>query len=196
MKSRIILVAIAVAILLTGGAVVATTGPLELDTTAHMLPGETATYEVTYNGDNVTDSADVSTSDEDNLSVEGNQLVASGDAPQQRYNVTAEYDGWIVTEEVSVAEVSVANFESLPPIWRFTATMQDTNMQLLIIATFCGVAGARIATSFAGIAMAQLVFAIGWLAGYVDTGIALVGLFAALFIGFNVAANVDYSVRR
>ena len=58
------------------------------------------------------------------------------------------------------------------------------------------VAAARFTSSFGGLAIGQITLVVGWLGGWVEWEMAVASLFVALFIGLNVAANVDYQSGR
>jgi hypothetical protein len=62
-----------------------------------------------------------------------------------------------------------------------------------LIATVFAVAAARFSGAFAGLAVAQMIIVVAWFGGYVSFATAAVSLFTALFVGLNLAANVDYT---
>ena len=126
-------------------------------------------------------------------------------------NVTAYYtkdDGTnvSVTKEIVVAPLTAEHLELIPTAtWRFAALFGGGGvnepgewigngfMFVLIIATLGAVAAARFASSFAGLSMGTLIVTMGWMAGYVGYGMAAVCVFISLFIGLNVAANINYT---
>lgn len=185
---------------------------LELDHNNLLLTGEQTDYTVEYTqfdeqlGRNqttdVTDDANTSvtsmnttalTVDESNAT-----LQASGnDAIAQRVDVRAGYNGSVTYNYVTVVpEVSMQYLEILPPEYRITAFLGDWTTFLLIIAIGAGIIGTRAATSFLGLSMMELVLIVGWFGGYITRGLLLVSVFACIFIGLNLAANIDYTVRR
>lgn len=183
---------------------------LRIETRDLFFPGATHEYTVYFDeydasvehnvSTNVTENATVTSENSTALTVntENNTLSATSDANvSQVVNVTAEYNGYVTTKQVVVAEPTMENLEILPTgLWRTYALFSDNTIFALIIAGFGAVAAGRFAGAFAGLATAEMVIVIGWLAGYVGLGMAMVSLFMCLFIGLNLAANIDYTVSR
>lgn len=188
-------------------------GGLRIDTRSLFQPGETHGYEVTnvtYSTDpvtnettetreDVTDEASVTTSNSSVLSVDEstNQMVATDDAGTSTWvRVDATTGNETGCVNVIVAEASMENLELLPPVWRFGTFLGDWTVFFFIISIGAGIVGTRIATSFMGLSMMELVLIMGWFGGYISTGLVLTSVFACLFIGLNLAANIDYQVTR
>jgi len=171
-------------------------------------PNETYSYDVyrvevspegTTRQYRVTDSASVSSSNTSILTVnEAEHTISSVNDENVSTWVrldasTADYEG---CANVMVARPTVANLEITPGIWRFVAVLGDPTMFALLIAVFLAVAAARFTSSFGGLAIGQITLVVGWLGGWVEWEMAVASLFVALFIGLNVAANVDYQSGR
>lgn len=172
---------------------------LDFDVPPLMLHGETHEYSVMFNSMDVTENTTVESLNTDGITVdEGNNLlIATPDEDfNQRVEVRAEHNGTVVTKEIAVASVSVENLEVLPGIWRFSAVMDDWTLVVILMAILVGVVATRASTAFGGLGAMELVVLVGWFGGYIPEGIAMVSVFVALFIGFNLSANIDYSVRR
>lgn len=174
---------------------------LTLDAPPLIQHGETEGYEVRYVGENnrtstVTSEANVTSQDASIITVnpDGTLTATSDENVTQRVTIDAEYQGEVTSAEVAVAEPTVQNMEVLPTLWRFNALMSDGTVFALIICTLFSVIATWIATPFAGIGAMELAVLIGWSGGWIPLGIMLVSVFAALFIGFNLAANIDYAV--
>jgi hypothetical protein len=175
---------------------------LSIDAPVLLQHGQTDGYDVRYVGDNnrtqtVTDDAAVSSLNISAITVDesANTLTATSDENVSgRFEIQAEYEGESQTAEVVVAKPTVENLDILPTLWRFNALLSDGTVFALIIATFFAVIATWLSTPFAGIGAMELAVLIGWFGGWIPLGIMLVSVFAALFIGFNVAANIDYAV--
>jgi hypothetical protein len=186
---------------------------LQIETRGFLEHGQSTPYTVVF--ENQTDDGTVGRMDvtADAVVSSGNTSVITIDrvekaviatqdtAVNQRAYIRAEYtagDGttYVAEKNVTVANETVENMEILPSWNRTSASFTDTTIQALIVATFMGIIGARVATSFAGLGMMQITIMAGWFVGYVSIGMAMVSLFTALFIGLNMAANIDYTVRR
>ena len=186
-------------------------GTLETDTqlvleTNNRIPyGETESYTV-YDlvGEaeirtDVTDDAIVSSGNESVLSVDqsANELTAtSNENVSTRVNVTATYNGRNTVKQIAVADISIENLEVLHFIGRISAMFMDRAFQMILTSLLLAIAATRVANVFAGLGIYQMGLTAGWFIGWVPIGLAFVGLFTTLFIGLNIAANIDYSVRR
>lgn len=177
---------------------------LEVETRQLYRPGETHEYTVvevsesdnTTERESVTADANVTSSNTSILSVnEGNNtLTAFDDANASTWvRVNATYNGSEGCTNVIISQPTVENLQLVPGIWRIVAVGQDDTLFALLVATLLAVPAARFTSAFGGLAVGQLVMTIGWLAGYVGFGIAAVSLFVSLFIGLNLAANIDYT---
>lgn len=182
---------------------------LAIETKTLLKHGENQTYSVWYEefsqeyhgnvSKNVTKDANVTSLDTDGITVNqtNNRLIATNnDTYAQRVDIRAEYNGSVSYTYVTVAEVNMQNLAILPPWYRIGATLGDNTIFLFIIAILSGIAGTRLSTSFGGISMMEMTVVIGWLAGYVSDGLVMVSVFMAMFIGLNLAANIDYQVQR
>lgn len=178
---------------------------LTIETSSLLLHGESQPYEVKLEENNETrDVTDEATVTSQNTSVivvneSSNRLEATdNEAVAQRVTIQAEHDNvtGAAFKEVTVATVDVENLEVLPPVYRIGAFLGDWTIFLLIVTTGAGIIGTRGASAFMGLSMAEMVLVIGWFGGYISTGLAMTSVFAALFIGLNLAANIDYTVRR
>lgn len=185
---------------------------ITIDTRPLLEHGESAPYEVTFENttetgaidrSGVTAEAAVSSGNVTILTVnEGEQeVIATSDRSiNNRTYIEAQYseggETYTTRYNVTVANETVNNLGILPPVERFSASITDTNMQVIIIAAATGAAASIIATAFAGVAAMTMVMMMGWIAGYVGNGMAMVTVFIALFVGLNLAAQVDYTVRR
>jgi hypothetical protein len=175
--------------------------------------GQQTPYTVTFqnitNGtvagtEDVTNSATVTSGNVEVVTVNTNEqtlIATQNTSVNERTYIEATYtkDGKTYTarRNITVANQTTENLEILPgTAVRSSAVLLDTTIQALIVATFVGIIGARVATAFAGLGMMQMTIVAGWFVGYVSVGMAMVGLFTALFVGLNMAANIDYTVRR
>ena len=181
---------------------------IELDVPGYMAHNETreyTVYAVWLDNETVVERFDVT---EDATVTSGNETILTVDEDAHTItstdnvdintvvNVTAVWETETITENITVANQTLDNIEILPGWNRFAALIGDTNVQVIIVATLIGIVATRIATSFAGISAMQITLVVGWFAGWVHEGLVIAGLFAALFIGFNLAANINYQVRR
>lgn len=104
--------------------------------------------------------------------------------------------------KVVVANETVDNVDILPPMQKFSASIgggtdenpNDRTVVLIIVVTAIGAAVSLIATSLAGIAVMPILYTGAWVAGVTQIEIATMSVLVALFIGLNIAANIDYAV--
>lgn len=178
---------------------------LTIETGQLLQHGERQPYEVvleTESGaEDVTDEVTVESLNTSGLTVDEqtNELVATSDtAFNDRVTVRAEHPNvsGVAMTEVAVTTPEVENLEVLPPVWRITSFLGDWTTFLLLISIGAGIIGTRFATSFLGLAMMEIVLIIGWFGGYLSRGLMVISVFAALFIGLNLVANIDYQVQR
>lgn len=146
----------------------------------------------------VTDNATVTSGNTDILRINdtANQLIVestTNESRNDRVNITAEYEGGYAYTQVTVATPTVDNLELLPFFWRVNAMFSDRAFQMVLVGVLLSVAATRTASAFAGLGVYQMVLTAGWLIGWVPIGLALVGLFSTLFIGLNMAANINYT---
>lgn len=176
---------------------------LDLQLNAYMKHGTLQSYEVYENVSggwkDVTDSANVTS---DNSSVvqvhsSNNTLQSTSDETVNRQvNITATYNAMQDTEQVTVANSTVENIDILPVWWKINAVISDWAFLWIVAATLSGVVAARQSRVFAGVGAFCLVMIMGWVVGDVSRGLVIVSTFTGIFIALNVAANVDYSVRK
>lgn len=182
-------------------------GDLRVETRSLYQPGATHPYDVTEvrypNGsrqaEDVTDSASITSSNETILSADetAQTLSATDDSNASTWvRVNATYNGVDGCTNVIVAQPTAENLALLPPMWRISATVGSSTIQAILVALFAGIFGARYSSAFGGLALMQMVMVAAWFTGYATAGITMVSLFIALFVGLNMAANIDYTVRR
>lgn len=106
-------------------------------------------------------------------------------------NVTAEYDGLNDTQTVVVANETIENLDILPPMQKFTATIQDDNSVVILIATGVGAAAAAFAGATAGVGAFPLVIIAAWVSGFVGTHVLIAALLMSIMVGLNVAQQVQ-----
>lgn len=179
---------------------------LTIETRQLYQPGATHDFTVretrNVNGQNrtfdVTDNATVESLNTSLLTVNDNNTLTATDNPNASavVAVRARHNESVTYQEVTVAEPTVENLQIVPGIWRFFAVFDDSTMFALLIAALLSVPAARFTSAFGGLAVAEMVIVIGWVAGYIAFGFAAVSVFVALFIGLNLAANIDYQVRQ
>lgn len=186
---------------------------LQIDTRMFLKHGESAPYTIIHGfvnkdgnfvRENVTANATVTSNNTNVVTVDTStfELNATDDVTvNNRTFVTANYtrdDGTLLqdTKNVTVANKTVENLDILPPVTRFGASIADRTVQVIILATAVGVAAAIFAGVFAGVAGLTMAMLMGWVIGYVGDGMIIITLITAMFIGMNVAGNVDYTVRR
>jgi hypothetical protein len=170
--------------------------------------GESTPYSVivTIDGDrkDVTDTATVTSSNTSVVTVDSQaaELVATSNLQvNDRVTITAEYTDqngnvYVTQQNVTVANETVENIGILPTASRFTASIDDQTIQAILVAIGFGAAASIIASSFAGLGATTLIMTIAWLADYVGDGMIIVTVLVALFIGLNMALNIDYTVTK
>lgn len=186
---------------------------LQIDTRMFLKHGESTPYKIIHgftdaNGnfvrEDVTDNATLTSGNTSVVTVDTStfELNATDDVTvNNRTFVTANYtrdDGEVLTQtqNVTVANKTIDNLDILPPVTRFGASISDRTVQVIILATAVGVAAAIFAGVFAGVAGLTMAMLMGWVIGFVGDGMIIITLITAMFIGMNVAGNVDYTVRR
>lgn len=184
----------------------ATEKELTIDTRSLFKPNSTHPYTIYLDGEgDVTDNATLTSSNSTLLAVNssGHTLTSINDTNVSAVvTLNASYTDangtqYTATKDVVIAEATVENLAILPGgTWRTSAVIGDGFFQALLVALFMGVAMTRFTSAFGGLAAGEMVLVVGWFAGYVSWAMAAVSLFVALFIGLNLAANIDYTVRR
>lgn len=183
---------------------------LEIDSRSHIDYGKDTPYAIYYEKEtaaernetkNVTDhnNTSVRSMNTDGITVDEqkNILVATNNKTfADRVEIRAEYNGSVQYKEVTVSPVDIQHLAILPPMYRISATLGDDTIFLFIIMILTGIAATRLSTAFGGISMMEMVAVIGWMGGYVGDGMVMVSVFTSMFIGLNLAANINYQVRR
>lgn len=180
---------------------------LNIVTRDYLEHGQTADYRVIYRNDSgrydVSGQATTTSNDSNVVTVDEAALTQTATNDTSINNITyleatytANGDTYTAYQNVTVANKSVENIQILPTGPQFSASLDDTTIQVIIVATLMGVAAATISGAFAGVGAMTLVMALGWLGGRVGDGMVIVSVLIGLFIALNVAANIDYSVRR
>jgi outer membrane protein assembly factor BamB len=181
-------------------------GPLEpcnglwVDAREYMAHNLTTSYSVyaydeeTESWENVTQQADVSSSDASALSIGNGTLSSTTDKSVNKYvYVKATLDRFSGTARVTVATETVNNTDILPPMQSATAMIGDDNGLVVVLATAISAGIAFFASSLAGVAAFPVIVTGAWVAGYVGTHVLLGGILMSIFIGLNVAQVVEYS---
>lgn len=168
------------------------------DLTVHYYPGETDEQR-----SDVTDDASIDVNDTSVVEYDEdtNEITATSDTSindSTEITATYEQDGENFTDNytVVVAREDVTNLEILPAMQRFSASLQDDTIKTILIATMAGTSIALITTSFAGVAVFPIVIVVGWFGGYVGTGIMIVSILISLFVGLNLANNLEMRMGR
>lgn len=181
---------------------------IKLKTRSYLEHGQSRSYSVivNVNGDRkeVTSNSTVTSGDTSVVTIDSGKeevVATSNISINKRTFVRAEWndsDGNTYTTErnVTVANQTVENIAVLPTFPRMAASLDDSTIQVIIVSTMIGAAAALLATSFAGISAMTIIMLLGWLAGFTNNGMAIVTVLMAMFVGMNVAGNVDYTVRR
>jgi len=196
------------------GVVIAENESLTLDVRYYMQPNSTYPLSVYHHPTNYTrnEVTNQSTISIENVTFDGADVITYNNTSQtvstinnstvaERVNITATYDtgnGTVNdTQQVVVAAPTVDNLAILPNgLIRTLAVLTDGTLQALLVAALLSVPAARFTNAFAGLAVAEVVVVIGWLAGYTTLGIAMLSVFMAMFVGLNLAANIDYAISR
>lgn len=148
------------------------------------------------NWTDVTENATITIENESVIKLNQSSNRLDGQSVNATTNVTAEYEGLQETKEIAVSTFDIKHLQIIPGSYRVTATAGDAAIQVLIVAMLIGGAAARMGTSFFGLGVATMILIIGWYGGWVGTPVMLLGVFCGLFVGLNLAANVDYTVQR
>ncbi len=185
-------------------------GPLFLDVRNYLKHGEDTSYTVTFNSSNATGRIDVTanatlnssdtavaTVDESNATV----IATSDTSVNDVTTLTAQYedsDGILHTVEknLTVANLTVDNIGILPLAQKFAASINDRTLQVIIISTAAGTAGTMLATPFAGVAVYMIMMSGAFFGGFISAGIMIVSILIGLFVGLNVANNVEIDYGR
>lgn len=139
------------------------------------------------------------------------EVVATSDTSvNNRTHVQAEWTDpdtgqtYTTQANVTVANKTVDNLGILPAWTKISAVIGggtddnpgDRTFLLILIGTALAAAVSRIATSLAGLGALTSILLMGWILGMTNDGLAIVTVLTAMFIGMNVAGNVDYQVRK
>lgn len=191
---------------------------LSLDAPTFLEHDDTAAYVVEFRRVNnttneietvdVTSNATVTSNNTTILTVDSNarELIATSDESiNVVVTVNATYstggETYNTSQDVTVANLSLDNIDIIPGVYRVSATFADNPdaaddptkgvnpMLAILVATLVGIVGARGSTSFGGLALMTIALVVAWFAGFVGTGMMLVAVFTATFIGLNLAGN-------
>lgn len=186
-----------------------TPGDLRIDAGNYMRPGTSQPYTIEFSEEDeeaysdVTNNATLTSSDNDTLTVYpgNNTLIANSNVSGvEEVQLTAEYENRTAIKNVTVAEPSLQNIDKLPAWWKVSALFNDDRgtdtMLWLFAAVLAGITAARIASTFAGLGAYEMFVIFGWIVGDVSDGVLITSLLMAIFLGLNLAANIDYSVRQ
>lgn len=175
---------------------------LKIETRSLVQPGDTHPYKVievrnvsgTLKTFDVTENATLVSLNESLVRVNqsGHTITGTSDPVAAVTYLKATYNNTTTHKSVTVAKPKLEHLEIVPGIWRAVAIGSDETLFALLIATLLAVPAARFTSAFGGLAVAQMVIVVGWFGGYVGFGMAAVSLFIALFIGLNLAANINY----
>lgn len=184
---------------------------IEIDTAPYLEHGESAEYTVRYytgeSGDpaqDITNNSTMSVGDSSvlYLSTGDQTITATSDISiNERTYLQAEWESednetFTTRYNVTVANLTVDNLKILPAPQRFSASISDSNIMSIILATATGTAIAVLATSFAGLGAYLIFMAIAWFGGFVETGIFISAILIVLFIGLNLANNMELKMGR
>lgn len=178
---------------------------LRVDVPKHLEHNESGYYEVEYNDDgtwvDVTNDSNttitLSNPDAATFYPSNHTVVASGNTSiNEAVDVQADYGTLTANSTLVVAGTTIENLDILPDPWIKTeASVGDGMMLWLIGAALVAIVGARAAGPTAGAGAYVMVMAAGWISTPVSDGVMIVSMTAAIFLGLNVALNVDTSVR-
>lgn len=181
-------------------------GELHLRVTNHLEHGESSSYRVIYDDPalpgetrNVTGSASVTSDDTNLVTINSSAFRVDATDDENDSGVTtvrAYYDGRWSNRTVVVAQTDVENIDILP-IWpSIEATIGDNTFFWILIATLGAAAAAQISTSFGGVGVFVIMMSFGWTIGDVGNGIMLTTIICGIFLGLNLATNIDMQVRQ
>lgn len=125
---------------------------------------------------------------------DGTLTAVNDDTVSDWARVNAEYNSSVGCTNVVVSQPTVQNIELVPGIWRLNALIGDSTIYFILLATLGAVSTTRFTSAFGGLAIGQMILVVGWLGGYVAWAFAASSVFVSMFIGLNLAANIDYSV--
>lgn len=181
-------------------------------TESYIRHGDSAEYEAYYRPNqstdwkNVTGSVSVTSSNNSVVSVNliENVLEATSDRSiNERVTITAEYKDVTATQNVTVANETIDNLDILPTTQKFTAVIgggtdanpADRSYLAIFLATALASAVSLIATVTAGLAIIPVVLFAAMVVGFVDIQVVIAATLVSVFLGLNIAKNIDYGVR-
>lgn len=181
-------------------------GDVSIDARNYMRPDTSQHYDIEFtpSGSNtsqvVTENATLTSSDNETLTVyeSNNTIVATGNASALPATVTltAQYEDFSGTKNVTIAKPTVENLDLLPVWWKVTATVGDGLMLWLFGAVLMAIVATRISTAFAGVGAFTMIITAGWVAGPVSNGVTVATWLMAAFLGLNLAMNIDTTIRQ
>lgn len=182
-------------------------GTLVIDAPKRLNHSATGGFRITWTNDtsgkDVTDQVALQTADGDLITIDNinNKITATSNTSivgRATVNATYTVNGEQINGSaiVVVAPQEVEYIEILPTLDRFAATMTDNSFFSILISTLLAAAVVPLAGAFSGLAVGTAAMALFWLMGLQTLGMAFLSFFTASFIGLNLAANIDYQVRR
>lgn len=180
-------------------------GSISVDINNFQRPGTEQRYTIEFDDgsgstSDVSKQSNVTSSHPDVLTVNESRRVLNAtsnrSALPQEVTISAEYDGYTDSKNVTVAKPTVENLDLLPTWWQVNATVGDGMMLWLIGATLFAIVATRIANSFAGIGAYTMLITAGWVSGPVSDGVLVATLLTGIFLGMNLALNIDTTIQR
>lgn len=180
-----------------------TSPDLYLDLSPYMRHNTTQQYKVIDYSEpvgsrNVTGETSVVSNDSTLVTVyESNRTLKStkDTSRNERTTITATYNGSKTSRNVTVANSTVDNLDILPGWWRLNASLSDWTIRWIIIATLAAIGATRLSSAFSGIGAFVMVMVAGFVQGDVGTGLMIATAITGIFVGMNLALNIDTSIR-
>lgn len=193
------------------GTQVAESENLRIESSSLVTPGETKPVDGVIYIDENGNTENVLETDRENVTLQSQDPTILQINDQDELTLTATSDENVSTrvtiqaqytkttgpalKEITVATVDIENLDVLPTFYRISATLTDSTIYWFIITAMSGVVATRFSSAFGGLAIMEMSVVIGWLAGYISTGLAMVSVFFCIFIGLNLALNINYALR-
>lgn len=176
---------------------------IDLDVSSYMDFNSTQPYEVTSNGNDITNSANVTSGNTDIITVSelNNTLTSHGQSG--KVNISAEYSGFTDNETVFVGVATLENIENITADKYVTAFlgMQDSNaiahygpngqyalgsqLQLILFSLIGGVIISDLyRNEYLGLATISILIIFWWALGYMSIGIVYLALIYSLLAGY------------
>lgn len=176
------------------------------ETRTSIITGETTTVDVT-------DEAMISSSDSGNLSVDSNNNTVTATSNEDfadQIILTAEYEGNVDNETVTVSNRSLPHIDILPPEHRLPAIFGPgigdrtdateywpgaIQIQYLFAITFIGACIANRTGGFAGLAVIEIGVLMGYPLDFVSLGTVIASIFFTVFLFTQLASVTEFSGR-